>query len=177
MEKRIVVLRTIPEIAEEIRNNWRKYKDFPRMEANLYQAKEGVVEEILKFYFALQDLDFHPNAIKRILARALDVTKTNIEDVIDKVIDEWVEDKDDEWELEFGNETFVIDIASFLRNAHARDIEIPLFKRRPKKERFRREYPVKEIKKLREQGLSIRKIAKKLDIPKSSIHDILKKKD
>ena len=175
------VLKTIPDIAEEIRKHWKKYKDFPRMEGNLYRGKGGVLEEVLKFYFTLQNLNFHPNAIKRILARALDVTKTNIEDVIDKVIDEWVENKDKEWDLsDSWSETFVIDITSFLRDAHGRDIDIPLFKRfkrRPKKERFRREYPVKEIKKLREQGLSIRKIAKKLDIPKSTIHDILKKKD
>ena len=173
------VLKTIPEIGEEIRKRWKKYEDFPRYKGNLYRGKEGALEEVLKFYFVLQDLNFHPNAIKRILARALDVTKTNIEDVIDKVIDEWVENKD-EWDLsDSWSETFVIDIASFLRNAHARNYEIPLLKQRAKKERFlrRKEYPIERIKELREQGLSIRKIAKKLDVPKSTIHDILKKKD
>ena len=166
----------ISKIADAIIEHWRKF-DTPRNEGNLSHGKEGV-EECLKYWFLLRDLNFHPNAIKRILARALDVTKTNIEDVIDEVIDEWVEDKDDEWDLsESWSETFVIDIFSFLRDAHARDYDIPLFKRRPKKERFKKEYPVEEIKKLREQGLSIRKIAKKLDIPKSTIHDILKRED
>ena len=51
---------------------------------------------------------------------------------------------------------------------------LPLPSRRPRK-RKRREYPIEKIKELKKKGLSVRKIAKELGIPKSTIHRLLKK--
>ena len=49
---------------------------------------------------------------------------------------------------------------------------LPLPSRRPRK---RKEYPLEKIRELRDEGLSVRKIAKELGIPKSTIHRLLKK--
>ena len=49
---------------------------------------------------------------------------------------------------------------------------LPLPSKLPRK---RREYPLEKIRELKEEGLSVRKIAKELDIPKSTIHRLLKK--
>ena len=97
-----------------------------------------------------------------------------MDEIVDQVLNEWCEEKDGKWTHHPNTETFIIDIIYFLDNAKAMgyDLKIPAYHER--KEHARKEYPIQEIKKLRREGLSIRKIAKQLKIPKSTIHDILK---
>lgn len=48
---------------------------------------------------------------------------------------------------------------------------LPSLSKRPRK---RREYPLQEIRALKKKGLSVRKIAKEVGVPKSTIHRLLK---
>lgn len=163
----------ISQITDEMTKRWEKF-DTPRYQNNLSYGKK-VIEETLEYYFELLNENIHPNAIERILARALELSPTNPNKVFDKVFQQWCQRKDKDWTFRPRSLFFVTDVKWFLDNSKALGHNFKRFKKSERRERVKREYPIEEIKKLHAQGKSVREIAKQLQISKSTIQRILSK--
>lgn len=91
---------------------------------------------------------------------------TNLDESVLQCYDEHDEYKED-LDFESRDHEFVDNVYQKLR-----DRGFKVYRRkRPQK---RKEIPKEKIRELRRQGLTLREISKKLDIPKSTIHDFLK---
>lgn len=163
------LLSKVPEIAENFMGQWKKY-DTPRNQMYLAYGRK-TLEQVLYHYFLLRDDRIHPKTIKRILERALEINKEDIDSSIIKALNEWYQDKDD-WEHNWNHSSYIANIYWCLENSSIWGYQIEIPKKptgRPKKE-----YPIEEIKKLKIQGYSIREITKRTNTPKSIVQRILK---
>lgn len=174
-ERRKVTMdsKEIYQITEKIMERWRKF-DTPRYQDNLSYGKE-VIKQTFEHYFALLNENVHPNAIERILARALELSPKNPNEVFDKVFQQWCQRKDKDWTFRPRSLFFVTDVKWFLDNSKALGHDFGRLEKSEKRERVKREYPIEEIKKLHAKGKSVREIAKQLQISKSTIQRILSK--
>lgn len=153
-------------------NHWRKF-DTPRYQDNLSYGRK-VIEETIECWTKLRSKNLHPNAIVRILARALEESPRDPNKVFKTVLEEWCRRRDVNWTFRPNSLSFINDVRWFLENSKALGYKLKIpSSTKPKKKRVK--YPVKEIKKLHDEGKSIREIAKKLQISKSTIQRILSK--
>jgi len=151
------------EIANRMRRHWEKTRG-PKEEYYLSFGEE-ILQKAIFWYSMLRELNYHPNEIEKILSRAIEISK-NIDEVLNKVLNQWSNEDDEDWTSFPESRNFVIEIRWLLKTWGYKKL-------RPQK--VKKKYPIAKIQALRRGGKSLREIERELGISKSTLQRKLAK--
>ena len=165
-------------ISERIIRYWKDH-DTPRSKANLEYGRE-VLQKCLEHWFILRSEGIWSNATERILGRALQISREDLDSAVEKAYDEWRNCRDKDWsfEAEYSSPSFYMaevkwGIENFWTFGNFR-IEVKKERVKEGRGRPRKKHPIEKIRKLRKEGKTVRKIEEETGIPKSTVHRLLK---